>query len=43
LEQSNFNSFSYWQTLTKIKTNEIEQPTKGFGKGSFVEIKAIKN
>lgn len=43
LEQSNFNSFSYWQTLTKINTNEIEQPTKGFGKGSFVVIKAIKN
>ena len=43
LEQSDFHSFSYWQTLTKFATNEIEQPKQGFGEGGFVVIKAIKN
>lgn len=42
LKQSKFNTFSYWQTLTKTNTNEIEQPLQGFGKGSFVVIKANK-
>ncbi len=43
LEQSDFHSFFYWQTLTKFGTNEIEQPKQGFGEGGFVVIKAIKN
>jgi len=43
LEQSDFYSFSYWQTLIKSDTNKIEQPKHGFGEGSFVVIKAIKN
>lgn len=42
LEQSNFQEFDYWQTLTKPKENEIEKPLKGYGKGSFVVIKAVK-
>lgn len=42
LKQSNFNSFSYWQTLTGEKGTDIEQPAQGFGNGSFVVIKAIK-
>lgn len=43
LIQTNFHDLSYWQTITKSNANEIEQPTQGFGKGSFVVIKAIKN
>ncbi len=43
LEQANFHNFSYWQTLTKTNTNEIEQPKQGFGEGGFIVIKAIKN
>jgi len=35
LEQSNFNSFSYWQILTKPNTNEIKQPKPGFSEGSL--------
>lgn len=42
LKQADFQSFSYWQTLTKVSENKIEQPTQGFGKGSFVVIKATK-
>jgi len=42
LQQADFQNFSYWQTLSKTDKNEIEQPTKGFGKGSFVVIKATK-
>ncbi len=42
LKQANFKSFSYRQTLTKASENKIEQPTQGFGKGSFVVIKATK-
>lgn len=42
LKQSGFSNFSYWQTLTKKNTAEIEKPTEGFGKGNFVVIKAIK-
>lgn len=43
LQQSHFHKFQYWQTLTKLNENEIEKPTKGFGNGSFVVIKAVKN
>jgi len=42
LQQSRFQKFQYWQTLTSLKENEIEQPEKGYGKGSFVVIKANK-
>lgn len=42
LKQSGFSNFSYWQTLTKKNTAEIEKPTEGYGKGNFVVIKAIK-
>lgn len=42
LAQSGFNSFTYWQTLTKTGETTIEQPSEGFGKGSFVVIKAGK-
>lgn len=42
LKQAEFQSFSYWQTLIKVSENKIEQPTQGFGKGSFVVIKATK-
>lgn len=42
LQQAGFEKFKYWQTLVKGNENEIEQPIPGFGKGSFVVIKAIK-
>lgn len=42
LKQADFQNFSYRQTLTKVSENKIEQPTQGFGKGSFVVIKATK-
>lgn len=42
LKQADFQNFSYWQTLTKISENNIEPPIQGFGKGSFVVIKANK-
>ncbi|OHC84728.1 MAG: methyltransferase type 11 [Sphingobacteriia bacterium RIFOXYD2_FULL_35_12] len=40
LQQSRFQNFQYWQTLTSLKENEIEKPEKGYGQGSFVVIKA---
>ncbi|MGE0638491.1 MAG: class I SAM-dependent methyltransferase [Bacteroidia bacterium] len=43
LKQAHFEKFEYWQTLTRNNENEIEQPMSGFGKGSFVVIKAIKH
>lgn len=42
LKQAGFQNFEYWQTLTKINDHEIEQTIKGYGKGSFVVIKANK-
>ena len=42
LQQSHFQNFQYWQTLIKLNENEIEKPEKGYGKGSFVVIKATK-
>ncbi|MEX2411620.1 MAG: class I SAM-dependent methyltransferase [Candidatus Paceibacterota bacterium] len=42
LQQSGFKNFHYWQTLTSLKENEIEKPETGYGKGSFVVIKANK-
>lgn len=42
LKQAHFGKFEYWQTLIQGNESEIEQPIPGFGKGSFVVIKAIK-
>lgn len=42
LKQSDFQNFQYWQTLTSINDKEIEKPVTGYGKGSFVVIKANK-
>tara|TARA_R110000765_G_scaffold425773_2_gene539546 strand:- start:19779 stop:20408 length:630 start_codon:yes stop_codon:yes gene_type:complete len=42
LKQSDFQNFQYWQTLTELNESEIEKPTTGYGKGSFVVIKAVK-
>ncbi|MDP2688363.1 MAG: class I SAM-dependent methyltransferase [Aequorivita sp.] len=42
LRQSGFQNFQYWQTLTSAKETEIEKPREGYGKGSFVVIKANK-
>jgi len=41
LTDSGFGNFSYWQTLIHPEENQIEQPQQGYGKGSFVVIKAI--
>ncbi len=43
LRQSGFDKFQYWQTLTVLKGDKIENPTDGYGKGSFVVIKAYKD
>ena len=43
LSQADFGKFEYWQTLFKEKSDQIEQPKKGFGEGSFVVIKAQKH
>ena len=40
--QAGFGNFEYWQTLIKENSDQIEQPKKGFGEGSFVVIKAQK-
>ena len=40
--QAGFGKFKYWQTLFKESSNQIEQPRQGYGKGSFVVIKAQK-
>lgn len=40
LAGSGFGNFSYWQTLFNPDANKIEQPLAGYGKGSFVVIKA---
>lgn len=42
IESSNFVVSEIFQTLTDLKSAEIEQPMKGFGKGSFVVIKGNK-
>ncbi len=42
IESSNFVVSEIFQTLTDLKRTEIEQPMKGFGKGSFVVIKGNK-
>lgn len=42
IESCNFVVSEIFQTLTDLKKTEIEQPMKGFGKGSFVVIKGNK-
>ncbi len=42
LTNAGFHSFTYWQTLTNPTDKDTEQPIPGFGKGSFVVIKAVK-
>ena len=44
LNKAGFYKFSYYQTLfTSLdKIKNIEQPEKGFGKGSFAVIRAVK-
>ena len=42
LKLSNFHNFSFYQTLINPGNKEVETPQKGYGKGSFVIIKAIK-
>ncbi|MBN1118225.1 MAG: class I SAM-dependent methyltransferase, partial [Bacteroidales bacterium] len=42
IESCNFAVSEIFQTLTDLKKTEIEQPLKGFGKGSFVVIKGNK-
>lgn len=42
LSQAGFQNFSYWQTLIQANEDMVEQPLQGFGKGSFVVIKAEK-
>ena len=42
LKLSNFHNFSFYQTLINPGNKEVETPQKGYDKGSFVIIKAIK-
>lgn len=43
LRKSGFDDFCYWQTIIRPEENKIEQPQAGYGKGSFVVIKSVKN
>ncbi len=43
LINSGFINPQYWQTLERFNAEGIELPQSGFGKGSFVVIKALKN
>ncbi|PIE49908.1 MAG: SAM-dependent methyltransferase [Flavobacteriales bacterium] len=42
IESCNFTISEIFQTLTDLKRTKIEQPAKGYGKGSFVVIKGSK-
>lgn len=42
LEETDFQSFSFWQTLVNTEEEILEQPQKGYGEGGFVVIKALK-
>lgn len=42
LKLSNFYNFSFYQTLVNTNKKAIEIPRTGYGKGSFVVIKAAK-
>lgn len=43
LSNTGFGKFSFWQTLINPGENSIEKPKSGYGKGSFVVIKSVKN
>jgi len=44
LEKVGFKRFSYYQTIFKLpeKIDSVKKPQKGFGKGGFVVIAAVK-
>lgn len=42
LKSTGFHKFQYWQTLTQQQNTDVEPPQTGYGKGSFVVIKAFK-
>ncbi|SFN87012.1 class I SAM-dependent methyltransferase [Salegentibacter flavus] len=42
LEEAGFQDFNFWQTLVNAKEEILEEPIKGYGKGGFVVIKALK-
>lgn len=42
IEKAGFHSFSYWQTLFHPEKEQKETPEAGYGRGSFVVIKAFK-
>lgn len=42
LKKSGFSNFDYWQTLMDTKSESVEKPQHGYGKGSFVVIGATK-
>jgi ubiquinone/menaquinone biosynthesis C-methylase UbiE len=42
LKTAGFTDFTYWQTLIRPELNHVEQPAEGYGKGSFVVIRAVK-
>jgi ubiquinone/menaquinone biosynthesis C-methylase UbiE len=42
IEKNGFKISEIVQTLTVINASKVEQPMKGFGKGSFVVISALK-
>ncbi|MBN1789726.1 MAG: class I SAM-dependent methyltransferase, partial [Bacteroidales bacterium] len=43
IEKNGFKISGIVQTLTDINAHGVEQPLKGFGKGSFIVINAKKN
>lgn len=42
LADSGFGNFSYWQTIIHPEENKIEIPQLGYGEGSFVVIRSVK-
>lgn len=42
LKKAGFSRFEYWQTLIENCSLMVEEPEKGYGKGGFVVVKAIK-
>lgn len=45
LTRTRFKKFSYWQTIFRIpdEMRSVHKTRKGFGKGGFVVIRALKN
>lgn len=42
LKKADFTDIEFCQTLMSAKPEQVEQPEPGYGKGSFVAIKAVK-